>query len=325
MAAEIIIALDGGGTHTTEIAVTREGEVVGRAHSGPANHVLVPIDVVKESLRRAVHEAMAGAGVASKDVRIIAGDTAGIGYLREGAEYVEGIITSFFPDVPVYLVGDMVAGFSGALPYDWGVVATAGTGSAIYGMNRQGVGIQSGGWGHILGDEGSAYDIATGGLKAAARAVDGRGEPTSLSDALPKHFGATDMITAAITIYLDKEMTRDQIAEAAVVVADEAEKGDAVARSIMAAAGRELALGVVTVAHNLSIPPQDMKVSWTGSVFLAGESIIKPFSDEIRKTYQDAEIRPPELPAVGGDVKIACGRIGWDFSVMKEKLMRDLL
>ncbi|MBN2224910.1 MAG: hypothetical protein JW765_09575 [Deltaproteobacteria bacterium] len=324
MKRDLIISIDGGGTHTTAITVDPKGEILGRGAGGPANHVLAPIEVVKASLRDAVAGALGEAGAKPSDVALIAGDTAGIGYLREGADYVEGIIADFFPDVPVYLVGDMVAGFFGALSHGWGVVATAGTGSSIYGRTEQGEGLQAGGWGHILGDEGSAYDIAVGGLRAAARAYDGRGAPTTLTDAFPEHFGLSDMIGVAITVYVDKAMTRDRIAEAARVVTQEANRGDAVARSIMETAGRELALGVVTVAQKLAFAPGRMEVSWSGSLFLAGDVIIGPFSKAIMNQYPAAVIKPPLMPAVGGGVRIACERLGWNFEPMKEKLIRGL-
>jgi len=320
----IIVSVDGGGTHTTAITVDSTGKILGKGTGGPANHVLAPIEVVKASLRDAIGGAITAAGVQPSDVTLIAGDTAGIGYLREGAEYVEGIISESFPGVPVYLVGDMVAGFFGALYHEWGVVATAGTGSSIYGRTEKGEGLQAGGWGHILGDEGSAYDIAVGGLRAAARAYDGRAAPTTLTGAFPKHFGLADMIGVAITIYVDKTMTRDRIAEAARVVADEASRGDAVARSVMDGAGRELALGVITVARNLGIAPDKMEVSWSGSVFQAGDVIIGSFSEAVLKQYPAARIKPPLMPAVGGGVRIACERLGWDYESMKDKLIRGL-
>jgi N-acetylglucosamine kinase-like BadF-type ATPase len=320
----IIISVDGGGTHTTAVAVTTAGEIVGKGTGGPANHVLAPIEVVRASLREAIGGAIGSAGASERDVLIIAGDTAGIGYLREGAEYVEGIIGEFFPKVPVYLVGDMVAGFYGALTSECGVVATAGTGSSIYGKNGKGEALQAGGWGHILGDEGSAYDIAVRGLRAAARAYDGREGATRLTEAFPQHFSLPDMISVAVTIYVDKSMTRDRIAEAAVVVAEEAEKGDRTAVRVMEEAGDELALAVVTVGKNLNIGKGEMKVSWSGSVFLAGELVIAPFSDAVRNAYPDAEIGPPDLPAVGGGIKVAFDRLGLDFSKVRDTVRKGL-
>lgn len=324
MGREILISVDGGGTHTTAIAVDRTGRIIGRGTGGPANHVLAPIEVVRASLKDAVAGAITAAGIKPADVALIAGDTAGIGYLREGAEYVEGLIAESFPDIPVYLVGDMVAGFFGALSCGSGVVATAGTGSSIYGRTERGEGMQSGGWGHILGDEGSAYDIAVGGLRAAARGYDGRGAPTTLTCAFPKHFGLPDMMAVAVTIYVDKAMTRDRIAEAARVVTREAYHGDAAARSIMEVAGRELALGVVTVAEKLGLTGDRLEVSWSGSVFLAGDVILAPFSEAILGVCPTARIKPPLMPAVGGGVRIACERLGWDFGPMREALVGGL-
>jgi hypothetical protein len=59
-------------------------------------------------------------------------------------------------------------------------------------------------------------------------------------------------------------------------------------------------------------------------VFLAGDLIIKPFSEAVRERYPAAVIRPPIMPAVGGGVRVACGRLGWDYDSIKEKLVRSL-
>ncbi len=324
MSKEVIISVDGGGTHTKAVAVTKKGEIVGIGNSGPANHVLSPIEIVRESLKKAIGNAIESAGASLSDVLIISGDTAGIGYLREGAEYVEGIIGEFFPGVDIYLVGDMVAGFFGAIAKNWGVVATAGTGSAIYGRNREGEGLQAGGWGHIMGDEGSAYDIAVKGLRRAAMAFDGRGGPTSLTSEFPKHFGVGDMIQVALTIYLGEGMTRDRIAEAARVVVGEAKVGDEMSLEVIGEAAEGLSLGVVTVARNLNIPADDMIVSYTGSVFLAKEVILDPFVKYIKREFPNAEVLPPVLPTVGGGVRIAFDRLGLNFDDTVDNLTTGL-
>jgi len=343
----VIISIDGGGTKTTAVAVTAEGEVVGVGLSGPGNHVLSPIEVVRESLKEAVTLAVKSAGVKESALLIISGDTAGIGHQREGAQYVEAILSEVFTDTEVYLVGDMVAGFYGAMPKDRGsgVVATAGTGSSIYGLNENGEGLQVGGWGHIIGDEGSAYNIAVSGMMAAAKAFDGRGAPTSLTSAFPNFFGVDDMFLVQIPIYLGEIMTREEIdggdtdveysavssglsrekiAGAAVAVAEEAKNGDDVALGVMKEAAEELALGVVTVAKKLSIPKNDLLVSYTGSVFNAGEVILGPFSKYILKQYPKAEIIEPALPTVGGGIRVAFEKLGIDFSGAAEKIKEGL-
>jgi len=346
MTEKLIVSIDGGGTKTVAVAVTTDGRVVGRGESGPGNHILAPIEVVKESLRSAVALAVSDAGAVMDDVFIIAGDTAGIGHNREGAQYVEGLIGEYYPKTPIHITGDMVAGFLGALPdaeETGGVVATAGTGSSIYGRNPKGEGLQVGGWGHIMGDEGSGYDIAVMGLRAAAKAFDGRGEPTSLTEAFPPHFGVGDMFLVQVPIYIGEIMTheqieegtsddvsygsglsRERIAEAATIVAQEAGKGDAVARNVMAAAAEELALAVVTVARRLDMTGPDLMVSYTGSVFKAGDVILEPFTAYITREYPDARIVPPRLPTVGGGVRVACDELSLDFTRMLPRLTEDL-
>ncbi|MBN1574615.1 MAG: hypothetical protein JW984_15565 [Deltaproteobacteria bacterium] len=343
----VIISIDGGGTKTTAVAVTGEGKVVGVGMSGPGNHVLSPIEVVRESLREAVTLAVKSAGLVESDLLIICGDTAGIGHQREGAQYVEAILSEVFTDTEVYLVGDMVAGFYGAVPKDRrsGVVATAGTGSSIYGLNEGGEGFQVGGWGHIIGDEGSAYDIAVSGMRAASKAFDGRGRPTSLTSAFPKYFGVDDMFLVQIPIYLGEIMTREEIdkgdtdveyssvssglsrekiAGAAVAVAEEAKKGDKVAIEVMKGAAEELALGVVTVAKKLSISKDDLVVSYAGSVFNAGKIILEPFSNYILKDYPEAKVIEPFLPTVGGGIRVAFTRLGIDFASAADRIKEEL-
>jgi N-acetylglucosamine kinase len=205
-----------------------------------------------------------------------------------------------------------------------------------------GEGYQVGGWGHIMGDEGSAYDIAVRGLRAAAKAYDGRGGHTKLLDSLPAHFGVGDMFLVQVVVYLGEIVTREDISEAskeieygvglsrekiagaAAIIADEAKGGDAVAQGVMAEAAEELALGVVTVAEHLKIPPEDMNVSYVGSVFNAGDVIIGPFSEYIAARYPGAEITPPALPTVGGGVRISFEHLGLDFESVRDTLIRSL-
>merc|ERR1711964_171025 len=60
-----------------------------------------------------------------------------------------------------------------------GVIAISGTGSIVYGRNHGGKAARAGGWGHLLGDEGSGYDIGLQGLRAVVRMADGR-QPSTL-------------------------------------------------------------------------------------------------------------------------------------------------
>src|SRR5262249_20279577 len=69
-----------------------------------------------------------------------------------------------------------------------GVALVAGTGSIALGRDKHGTSARAGGWGHILGDEGSGYEIGRQALQAAMRAADGRGEATLLLERIMRHW-----------------------------------------------------------------------------------------------------------------------------------------
>ena len=74
-----------------------------------------------------------------------------------------------------------------------GVVLISGTGAMGLACDKNGALHTVGGWGRLTGDEGSGYYIALSGIKAALRAYDGIGKPTSLTEILPKYFGCDSM------------------------------------------------------------------------------------------------------------------------------------
>ena len=82
----------------------------------------------------------------------------------------------------VVIVNDATAALVGGTGHPFGVVCVAGTGSIAFGVNRAGERARAGGWGHLLGDEGSGYAIGLEALRAVCRASDGRGPQTALTD-----------------------------------------------------------------------------------------------------------------------------------------------
>ena len=87
------------------------------------------------------------------------------------------------------LVGDNVIALAGALDGGAGIILIAGTGSICFGRGRNGEEARSGGWGHLIGDEGSAYALGRDALSAVARAMDGYGKQTMLTSLLASELG----------------------------------------------------------------------------------------------------------------------------------------
>lgn len=309
----VILAIDGGGTTTRCLAIDSTGVICGEGKGGPSNHILAPLDVVRKSLNDAIHEAIERSGLKPKQVCCISLGTAGIGPNGEGKEVIEDLVQEILPAEKVTATGDMVIAFHGSILGSHGVIANAGTGSVVYGVSPSGASRQVGGWGHILGDEGSAYDIAIRGLRAGARHFDGRGEFTTLVDLIPQALDVSDYIQVAFKMY-GLNMSREEIAALARVVDSAARDGDGISRQILRSAGEELALGVIVAIRELGMEDVSLPVSYIGSVFDSGELIIRPFAEAITIKYPRAQVLPPKFPSVVGAFILGAREMGWPTS-----------
>lgn len=307
----IILAVDGGGTSTRCMAIDSNGIIRGAAEAGPSNHILSPWETVKESIESALRGAVEEASVEA--VACISLGAAGIGPGGEGKEAIEDLAREILPAEKVTATGDMVIAFHGAIMEDCGVVANAGTGSVVYGRSAAGAYRQVGGWGHVLGDEGSAYDIAIRGLRTAARFLDGRGESTALVDLIPPALDVSDMMQVAFKVY-GLNMPREEIAGLAKIVAEAAADGDEVSQEILRAAAEELALAVTTAIRELGMQDRRIPVSYVGSVFDSGELVIRPFADAVTMKCPRADVLPPKFPAIIGAFVLGAKKAGWDVS-----------
>jgi N-acetylglucosamine kinase-like BadF-type ATPase len=153
----------------------------------------------------------------------------------------------------VHVVTDGLVLFADAVTEPWGVVLIAGTGSLALARQR-GAGLSAaapvdrcGGWGPLLGDEGSGHAIGLAGLKAAMRAADGRGPETILREALLRRFAVAEAAELVGRLHAP-EVGRREIADVAREVIAAADVGDAVASAIIAAAAADLAAHVRTLA-----------------------------------------------------------------------------
>ena len=155
------------------------------------------------------------------------------------------------------------------------IVIIAGTGSIAYGRNATGEAARAGGWGHMIGDEGSGYWIGREALSAVMRASDGRGPATRLTAAILAQLNLNDESRLPRIVY-DREVPRVTVAAMGPIVQDAADQGDAVARRILERAADELVLAAQSVASRLAMRGDEFTFFLSGGVFrvvpwLAGE------------------------------------------------------
>jgi N-acetylglucosamine kinase-like BadF-type ATPase len=207
--------------------------------------------------------------------------------------------------------GDMVIAHAGALGLSSGVMALAGTGSAILGVGPNGERVKVGGWGPIYGDEGSAYRIGQMALRAAARAYDHCGPDTRLTETLLRALGLNDFRQTLSRVYVDAMETRE-IAALSQVAHEVAEAGDEVARGIFFRAGEELAAGVEAAARQLGMDKCDVLVSYQGSVLQSCVLLRERFVETLKCHLPNSRVVAPQNEPVIGAYLLGRKALGWD-------------
>lgn len=294
----LIVAVDAGGTKTDCMVGTERGEVLARAWAGPANLQVSGPQAMRAEILAAVAKARAQLPAGDETFDVLFVGAAGVA--RPGdREEVSALLKETGVAGKVVVDNDAVIALAGGTLGQPGVVVIAGTGSIAFGVNARGERARAGGWGYVLGDEGSAYDIGRQALASVMRASDGRGEPTALCDAILQHFKITSPDDLVGLVY-QKGLGRADIAGLAVLVAEVARKGDRVARRILRKAGTELGAAAASVVRKLGMGSEAVLCVTSGGVFRAGELVRRALVRELAKTCPACEVVEARFPPVVG-------------------------
>ncbi len=292
----LVLAVDGGQSSTLALVADEDGHILGAGLAGPSNHVHEPGGMARlsDALRRSITAALQQAGRDAGDVV-----SACLG-MTGGPQEAREIARRLLPAATVEACQDIVTALAGAGCAQPGVVVIAGTGSVAYGRLGDGREAKAGGWGYLMGDEGSGYDIGRAALRAATQASDGRSAPTRLLERVPAHFGFPDLAALHRAIYAG-EVARPRLAELTAVVGEAARAGDAVAQAILAQAGRDLASAALAVITRLGHRQTGLTTYYTGGVFRAGAPVLEPFRHALQAGSPRSDVRPAAFsPVVGG-------------------------
>jgi N-acetylglucosamine kinase-like BadF-type ATPase len=191
------------------------------------------------------------------------------------------------------------------MPDGWGVAVVAGTGSMAFARSADGRTARAGGWGHLLGDEGSGYAVAVAGLRAVAHAADGRGPATVLTDRFLAAYGLSRPEELVGVVYRDCD--RAALAALAPLVLAAADGGDAVAQSIVGGATAELASAAASAARQLGLGPA-FPVALAGGLLVSSAGFRARFLDALRDRGLTADpVATVHEPAEGA-VRLALAR-----------------
>ncbi|MCI8401928.1 MAG: ATPase [Lachnospiraceae bacterium] len=242
------IGMDGGGTSTTILVWDGEQELF-RTTAGGLNYNSFGPELVQRTLRQVASD-LTRAGFAPKDCLAIGIGCAGVSNPAVPAYMREKLAEAGY-GCPVLVVGDEEAAMAGGLRKQDGMLLISGTGSVCLGQAGQGTKkYRTGGYGHLIDDEGSAYAMGRDILSAVIRAEDGRDVPTVLRQAVFERLGISS-IPEMIGYVYDRNHTKKEIAALASLLSLPQVKEDAAAKRIMDKAAGQLKELVATVARRI--------------------------------------------------------------------------
>lgn len=269
MMDRFVLGIDAGGSKTRALVASLDGEVIGTGEAGPANYQSTGQAAAFHALDLAVSLALETAKAAIQQIESVCLGAAGMDRPEDFLIFQDWA-TRVFPNARLRLVNDAQIVLAAGTPEGWGLAIISGTGSIAYGRTAQGVVARAGGWGYLLGDEGSGYSIGLRALQAVLRAHDGRDSRTMLSEKILAEWELNAPEALVRKVYAG--LSRADIARLAELVEGCAEAGDYKAGEILAWAGEELAAAASAVIKQLGIQGP-VPTTLTGGVLLHGKHV----------------------------------------------------
>ncbi|MEW9671153.1 N-acetylglucosamine kinase [Ammoniphilus sp. 3BR4] len=242
------IGVDGGGTGTRGVLADREGRILAVARRDSTHVLSRPLSQVMQTLKALCRELLDQVSGTDEEVRSVFLGLAGAGRPREKEQLLQGF-NEVYPG-RVRVEHDAVAALYAGTWGKPGIVLLAGTGSMAFGVSSQGAPYRVGGWGYLIGDEGSGFSLGQQALTAVMRAFDGRGKPTQLAPLLFAQYKIQEA-TELVSLLYASSNPRKWMAEAGPLVLQATEQGDEVAQEIVDQATDELVLLAEACGRNM--------------------------------------------------------------------------
>jgi len=294
----LVSGVDGGATKTVAVVGRLDGSLLGSARGPSSNYHNIGVREAAKSIRTSVNSTCKNARASASDLETV---VMGLAAMDSPRDFRAGHRVADLAHLGKrrIVVHDSVIALYAATLGRPGIVVNAGTGSFAAGIGIDGRTIRAGGWGNIIDDEGSAYDIGKLAIRAALRALDGTERNTAVTKLLVRKFKLQALENIVHEAY-NKPMTVEEISSISRLAAQAAAKGDKAARGIFAYEGRALANLVSTVARRLDMTMSKPDIYCTGGVFKAGPVLLYPFKRELRRTVPSFVLRHPRFEPVIG-------------------------
>ena len=277
--ARYVVGVDGGATKTLALIGTTTGTVLGMGVAGSSNYHNIGEFAASKAIKTAVSRAKRQTGlgkskVGTAVVALAAVDSA------EDFRVARRFVRRANVSEDSIVIHDSVAALYAATQGRPGVIVNSGTGCFAAGINQAGEYVRVGGWGYLIDDKGSAFDIGMRAITMAFRMMDGRTPPTELRATLKRKLRVRRFDEILDIIYANK-LSVEEIARLAPMVS-KAASNDKVCRQILNEAGASLAELAITAVRRLKMSNRPFQLATVGGGFRSGPYLLDPFTSRIK-------------------------------------------
>lgn len=296
----MFLGVDGGGTKTAYALIDRRGNLRASHVAGSVSHLSEGFAQATRLLIEGTAAVLAKCSTSAADVTFAYLGLAAYGEDSATTEQMDAMPLSLLDKSKYRCGNDMICSWAGSLACRDGISVIAGTGSMAYG-EYAGRSARAGGWGELIGDEGSAYWIAREGMNLFSRMSDGRAARGPLYAVVREKLGLHSDLDLCARIYGESANTRGAFAQFARIVDESSNAGDSGARAIFLRAADELAATVLAVRQALAVPDSVvLPVSYSGGAFAGSSRLVDAFTTALGGMKPSFDCRLPLFPPVIG-------------------------
>jgi N-acetylglucosamine kinase-like BadF-type ATPase len=298
-----LIGIDGGGTKTDCAVADLSGKIIQQSTGKPSNFMVIGVEEAIENIFALIEENLFALEGDFADVKQIVIGTAGAGR-DEDALLLEKGFKDYADQEGIHFKGvkvlsDAHIALEGAFPASAGCILIAGTGSILFGKDESGTIHHVGGFGRLIGDEGSGYSIGRKALNAVSKASDGRGEETLISELLDAKMNSGTSINIINKVYNEKL----DVASVAKIVIEAAAEGDPIAEDILDEEADELVLHIRSLLNKINT--NNLNVAFSGSLIDNKNYYSDLIKRKIKSTLPNIKVIQPAFPPLGGAILFA--------------------
>lgn len=282
------ISLDGGGSRLTGILFDEEYSVLSFAEGAGVNPTVYSPEQIDQHMREVIYSLLDGTDRDITEIEAV--------YQSSHNRYADIIEER----LPCRQVVKLFEGPFGALCCGIadGICCLSGTGSDTFLVRGGKMADQLGGWGYLMGDDGSGADIGRRALRHTMAVIEKRCEPTLLSQMVCDYTGR-DTWSGMVHMLYNHETPVQYMASMCTIVAEAEAQGDNTAHQILLDAGKML--GETCLAAIQKHAAANMPIATTGSVLLHCKTVFDEMAATVYARLPDAHLlRPLFKPVMGG-------------------------